>query len=123
MQGGFYQMQGVDPGKFGPPRSPYAFGELPMMRTTNSAVRFTHFGAFAEGTAMPSQSQGLLFSLDPLHVVNGLFLLDKQITVLENGDNREVRSKRSATTGLRTEVVRRAQAAGSGGLSPTGSSR
>ncbi|HUR45231.1 MAG TPA: PVC-type heme-binding CxxCH protein, partial [Candidatus Saccharimonadales bacterium] len=69
VQGGFYQMQGVDPGKFGPPRSPYAFGELPMMRTTNSAVRFTHFGAFAEGTAMPSQSQGLLFSLDPLHNV------------------------------------------------------
>ncbi|MDB6034149.1 MAG: putative rane-bound dehydrogenase domain protein [Verrucomicrobiales bacterium] len=69
VQGGFYQMQGVDPGKFGPPRSPYAFGELPMMRTTNTAVRFTHFGAFAEGTAMPSQSSGLLFALDPLHNV------------------------------------------------------
>ena len=69
VQGGFYQMQGVDPGKFGPPRNPYAFGELPMMRTTNSAVRFTHFGAFAEGTAMPSQSRGLLFALDPLHNV------------------------------------------------------
>jgi putative membrane-bound dehydrogenase-like protein len=69
VQGGFYQMQGVDPGKFGPPRNPYAFGELPMLRTTNNAVRFTHFGAFAEGTAMPSQSAGLLFSLDPLHNV------------------------------------------------------
>ena len=69
VQGGFYQMQSVDPGKFGPPRNPYAFGDLPMMRTTNNAVRFTHFGAFAEGTAMPSQSAGLLFSLDPLHNV------------------------------------------------------
>ena len=69
VQGGFYQMQGVDPGKFGPPRNPYAFGELPMMATTNNAVRFTHFGAFAEGTAMPSSSAGLLFSLDPLHNV------------------------------------------------------
>jgi putative membrane-bound dehydrogenase-like protein len=69
VQGGFYQMQGVDPGKFGPPRNPYAFGELPMMRTTNNAVRFTHFGAFAEGTAMPSQYAGRLFSLDPLHNV------------------------------------------------------
>jgi putative membrane-bound dehydrogenase-like protein len=69
VQGGFYQMQGADPGKFGPPRNPYAFGELPMMRTTNTAVRFTHFGAFAEGTAMPSPSAGLLFSLDPLHNV------------------------------------------------------
>jgi len=67
VQGGFYQMQGVDPGKFGPPRNPYAFGELPMMRTTNTAVRFTHFGAFAEGTAMPSSAAGLLFALDPLH--------------------------------------------------------
>jgi putative membrane-bound dehydrogenase-like protein len=69
VQGGFYQMQGVDPGKFGPPRNPYAFGELPMMLTTNHAVRFTHFGAFAEGTAMPSQFAGRLFSLDPLHNV------------------------------------------------------
>ena len=69
VQGGFYQMQGVDPGKFGPPRNPYAFGDLPMMHTTNNAVRFTHFGAFAEGTALPSQSGGLLFSLDPLHNV------------------------------------------------------
>jgi len=69
VQGGYYQMQGVDPGKFGPPRNPYAFGELPMMRTTNTAVRFTHFGAFAEGTAMPAPSAGLLFSLDPLHNV------------------------------------------------------
>lgn len=69
VQGGFFIMQGVEPGKFGPPRNPYSFGELPMMRTTNNAVRFTHFGAFAEGTAMPSQSAGLLFSLDPLHNV------------------------------------------------------
>ena len=69
VQGGFYQMQGVDPGKFGPPRNPYAFGELPMMRTMNKAVRFTHFGAFAEGTAMPPGAAGLLFSLDPLHNV------------------------------------------------------
>jgi putative membrane-bound dehydrogenase-like protein len=68
-QGGFYPMQHPEPGKFGPPRNPYAFGELSMMRTTNNAVRFTHFGAFAEGTAMPSQSAGLLFSLDPLHNV------------------------------------------------------
>ncbi len=69
VQGGFYEMQGVDHGKFGPPRNPYAFGVLPMMRTTNNAVRFTHFGAFAEGTAMPPSAQGLLFSLDPLHNV------------------------------------------------------
>ena len=69
VQGGFFPMQHPEPGKFGPPRNPYAFGELSMMRTTNTAVRFTHFGAFAEGTAMPSQSAGLLFSLDPLHNV------------------------------------------------------
>ena len=69
VQGGFYQMQGVDPGKFGPPRNPYAFGDLPMMRTTNNAVRFTHFGSVVGGTAMPSHSAGLLLTLDPLHNV------------------------------------------------------
>jgi putative membrane-bound dehydrogenase-like protein len=67
VQGGFYQMQGVDPGKFGPPRNPYAFGELPNMKTADKVVRFTHFGAFAEGTAMPSKVAGMLFGLDPLH--------------------------------------------------------
>jgi putative membrane-bound dehydrogenase-like protein len=67
VQGGFYQMQGVDPGKFGPPRNPYAFGELPHLKTADNAVRFTHFGAFADGTAIPPTHAGLLFSLDPLH--------------------------------------------------------
>ena len=67
VQGGFYQMQGVNPGKFGPPRNPYAFGELPMMSTPNRVVRFTHFGAFAEGTAMPPALNGMLFAIDPLH--------------------------------------------------------
>ena len=67
VQGGFYQMQGVDPGKFGPPRNPYAFGELPRMKTADAVVRFTHFGSFAEGTAMPSKVAGMLFGLDPLH--------------------------------------------------------
>jgi putative membrane-bound dehydrogenase-like protein len=67
VQGGFYQMQGVDPGKFGPPRNPYAFGELPQLKTDDKVVRFTHFGAFADGTAMPSKHAGLLFGLDPLH--------------------------------------------------------
>ncbi|WP_414661846.1 PVC-type heme-binding CxxCH protein [Horticoccus sp. 23ND18S-11] len=69
VQGGFYLMQGVDPGKFGPPRNPYAFGELPMMATKDPVVRFTHFGAFAEGTAWPAQYAGRLFALDPLHNV------------------------------------------------------
>ncbi len=67
VQGGFYQMQGVDPGKFGPPRNPYAFGELPNLKTADKVVRFTHFGAFADGTAMPSKYSGMLFGLDPLH--------------------------------------------------------
>ncbi|HEY6170517.1 MAG TPA: HEAT repeat domain-containing protein, partial [Verrucomicrobiae bacterium] len=69
VQGGFYLKQGVDPGKFGPPRNPYTFGELPMIKTTNTVVRFTHFGAFAEGTAMPSKFSGMLFGVDPLHNV------------------------------------------------------
>ncbi len=67
VQGGFYLMQGVDPTKFGPPRNPYAFGDLPMMATTDPVVRFTHFGAFADGTAMPAKFAGMLFAIDPLH--------------------------------------------------------
>lgn len=67
VQGGFYLMQGVDPGKFGPPRNPYAFGDLPMMATTDPIVRFSHFGAFAEGTALPAAHAGRLLALDPLH--------------------------------------------------------
>ncbi len=67
VQGGFYLMQGVDPGKFGPPRNPYAFGDLPMMATEDPVVRFTHFGAFADGTAMPEPLRGMLFAIDPLH--------------------------------------------------------
>jgi putative membrane-bound dehydrogenase-like protein len=67
VQGGFYQMQGVDPGKYGPARNPYAFGELTNLRTSDKVVRFTHFGAFADGTAMPSKHAGRLFALDPLH--------------------------------------------------------
>lgn len=67
VQGGFYLMQGVTPGKFGPPRNPYAFGDLPMMATTDPVVRFTHFGAFVEGSAMPASLEGMLLAIDPLH--------------------------------------------------------
>ncbi|MFO1438511.1 MAG: PVC-type heme-binding CxxCH protein [Verrucomicrobiaceae bacterium] len=67
VQGGFYLMQGVTPGKFGPPRNPYAFGDLPMMATEDPVVRFTHFGAFAEGSALPPALAGMLFAIDPLH--------------------------------------------------------
>ncbi|NDC63728.1 MAG: MFS transporter, partial [Planctomycetia bacterium] len=66
-QGGFYQKQGVDPGKYGPPRNPYAFGEFEAMFSTDTIVRFTHFGAFGNGTAMPADARGRLFALDPLH--------------------------------------------------------
>jgi putative membrane-bound dehydrogenase-like protein len=67
VQGGFYLMQHADPGKFGPPRNPYAFGDLPMMATATPVVRFSHFGAFAEGSAVPASDRGWLMALDPLH--------------------------------------------------------
>lgn len=60
-------MQGVIPGRFGPPRNPYAFGDLPMMQSLSPVRRFSIFGAFAEGTAMPDNHQGNLFTVDPLH--------------------------------------------------------
>lgn len=67
VQGGIYLKQGVDPGKFGPARSPYSFGQLPILGTRTKVPRFAHFGSFIEGTAMAPKYQGHLFSLDPLH--------------------------------------------------------
>jgi len=43
-------------------------------------------GSVAHVLAIDYALRPVLSSLDPLHVVNGLFLLDKQITVLESGD-------------------------------------
>ncbi|MBI2949041.1 MAG: dehydrogenase [Verrucomicrobia bacterium] len=67
VQGGFYLKQGFDPGKFGPPRNPYTFGQLPMMKSDSTIPRFSHFAAVAEGTAFPFKYTGMFFSLDPLH--------------------------------------------------------
>ncbi len=67
VQGGFYLMQGVTPNKFGPGRNRYAFGELPKMATKTPVKRFSHYGAFVDGTAMPARYRGHLFALDPLH--------------------------------------------------------
>jgi FMN reductase len=43
-------------------------------------------GTVAHVLAIDYALRPVLSSLDPLHVVNGLFLLDKQITLLENGE-------------------------------------
>lgn len=69
VQGGQYLMQGVNPGKFGPPRNPYAFGDLPMMKTSTPVRRFSHFAAIVEGTALPPKYTGNFFALDPIHSV------------------------------------------------------
>ncbi|MFM7215523.1 MAG: dehydrogenase, partial [Verrucomicrobiota bacterium] len=66
-QGGIYLKQGVDPGKFGPPRNPYTFGELPWLVPASPIQRFTHFLALVEGTALPSGRQGQMVWLDPIH--------------------------------------------------------
>jgi len=67
VQGGIYLKQGVDPGKFGPPRGPYSFGQLPILGTRTKVPRFAHYGTFVEGTAMPRSLAGHLLSIDPLH--------------------------------------------------------
>ncbi len=67
LQGGYYLKQGVDPGKFGPPRNPYAFGELPWMKSEAPIQRFTHMLAVVGGTALPSARMGQLFWIDPIH--------------------------------------------------------
>jgi putative membrane-bound dehydrogenase-like protein len=67
VQGGYYLKQDKDPGKFGPPRNPYTFGELPMLKSAQPIQRFSHLFAMGEGTALPSEFAGALFSVDPLH--------------------------------------------------------
>jgi putative heme-binding domain-containing protein len=67
VQSGIYLKQSKDPGKFGPPTNPFAFGELPFMKTTNKITRFSHHFAIAEGTALPAHYLGCLFNADPLH--------------------------------------------------------
>ncbi|MBL9128180.1 MAG: hypothetical protein JNL97_11055, partial [Verrucomicrobiales bacterium] len=67
VQDGLYLKQGKDPGKFGPGPNPYAFGELPMMRSTHPIPRFTHMTILANGTALPDRWRGRFVGVDPLH--------------------------------------------------------
>ena len=67
LQGGMHLMQGTTPNKFGPPRNPFSFGDLPKMVSEQDIRRFTHFGAVVEATAIPGRYQDSLFSVDPLH--------------------------------------------------------
>lgn len=67
MQGGMHLMQGTTPDKFGPPRNPFALGELPKMASEQEIPRFTHFATLVESTAMPRKYHNSFFSVDPLH--------------------------------------------------------
>lgn len=67
MQGSMHLMQGTTPNKFGPPRNPFAFGNLPKMPTEQEIPRFTHFATLVESTALPPKYQNSFFSVDPLH--------------------------------------------------------
>ena len=67
VQGGYYLMQGKSPNKYGPPRNPYSFGELPKMASEQKIIRFTHFAALGEGTAIPKRYHHSFFGVDPLH--------------------------------------------------------
>jgi len=67
VQEGVYLMQGKEPGKFGPPRNPYVFDEMPLTKSTNVIPRFTHNTIVAEGTAMPTSYTGRFIGADPLH--------------------------------------------------------
>ena len=67
MQGGVHLMQGTTPEKFGPPRNPFAFGDLPHMESEQDIPRFTHFATLVESTAIPQKYHNSFFSVDPLH--------------------------------------------------------
>ena len=67
VQGGMHLMQGTSPNKFGPPRNPFAFGELPKMESEQPIPRFTHFATLVECTALPKEYHNTFFSVEPLH--------------------------------------------------------
>ncbi len=67
VQEGIYLMQGKEPGKFGPPRNPYVFDEMPLTKSANPIPRFTHNTIVAEGSAMPTSYTGRFIGADPLH--------------------------------------------------------
>ncbi len=67
VQGGMHLMQGRAPNKFGPPRNPFAFGDLPKMANEQDVKRFTHFATLVESTAIPSKYHSSFFGVDPLH--------------------------------------------------------
>ncbi|MGI8605374.1 MAG: DUF7133 domain-containing protein [Verrucomicrobiales bacterium] len=67
VQSGLYLKQGVDPGKFGPPANPFAFGHLDMMKSLSPVPRFSHATIVADGTALPPHYAGRFFAADPLH--------------------------------------------------------
>jgi putative heme-binding domain-containing protein len=67
IQDGLYLKQGKDPGKFGPAPNPFAFGELPMMKSAHPVPRFSHMLCVAEGTALPGRWRGTFLAIDPLH--------------------------------------------------------
>jgi len=64
---GLYLKQGFDPGKYGPPANPFAFGQLDAMKTRHPIQRFTHATIVGEGTALPAHHFGRFFAADPLH--------------------------------------------------------
>ncbi|MBN8247779.1 MAG: dehydrogenase [Verrucomicrobia bacterium] len=67
VQEGQYLKQGKDPAKFGPAPNPFAYGEMPMMRSTHPVPRFTHVTLWADGIAMPERWRGRFLGADPLH--------------------------------------------------------
>jgi len=67
LQSGYFLKQGRTPNKFGPVANPFAFGDLPEMRSTNPIPRFSHATIVCEGSAMPGRMQGRFLSADPLH--------------------------------------------------------
>ncbi|MDA7888841.1 hypothetical protein N9A86_05620, partial [Akkermansiaceae bacterium] len=67
VQNGQYLKQGKNPGKFGPPPNPFAFGELAMMASTNPIPRFSHLAICIDAPSLPARLQGQFLSVDPLH--------------------------------------------------------
>lgn len=67
IQEGIFPKGGADPGKYGPPVNPFAFGTLGEIKSRNPISRFRHATIIGEGSALPSNYFGRFFGADPLH--------------------------------------------------------
>jgi FMN reductase len=90
---------------------------LPQFALRNKVVLpLATGGSIAHVLAIDYALRPVLSSLDPLHVVNGLFLLDKQITVTDSGEAQLEADLDARLNGVLDQFLRGLQRVASSGI-------